>query len=111
MSLKLPGNRAKPWHAQQHLGVLVFGYFLADQRIESGEFLVQGQNFPGESGDDPLPHVLGRNDGVLGFCRLYGGCGNCCRGTGAVLLRPRVDPGLACPADPVRPPVFSEQQQ
>jgi hypothetical protein len=32
--------------------VLVFGYFLVDKRIEFGEFLVQGEDFPGECGDD-----------------------------------------------------------
>jgi hypothetical protein len=42
-------------HAQKHLCVLVFGDFLADQRIEFGQFLVQGEDFPGEGCDDPFP--------------------------------------------------------
>ena len=37
-------------HAQQNLCVLVFGNFLADKRIEFCQFLVQGEDFPGEAG-------------------------------------------------------------
>lgn len=61
---------AEAWHAQQHLGVLVFGDFVTDQCIECGEFLVQGEYFLAECGDDSLSDMLCGNDGVLGFRSL-----------------------------------------
>jgi hypothetical protein len=40
--------------------VPVFGDFLADQSIELGQFLVQGDDFLCEGGDYQFPEVLGR---------------------------------------------------
>ena len=90
--------------------MLVLGEFLADLRNEFGQFLIQGEDFAGECGDDPFPHVLGGNDGVLGFRGLYCCCGDGCRGACTVLLQLGMDPGLAGAADPVRSPVFAQQQ-
>jgi hypothetical protein len=92
-----PGMLSSTW-------VPVFGDFLADQRIELREFLVQGDDFPGEGGDDLLPEVLGGDGGVLGFCRVDGGLGDRGGGAGAVFLQPGVQPGLPGAADSVRRP-------
>ena len=89
----------------------VFGDFLADQRIELGEFLVQGDDFPCEGRDDLFSEVLGRDGGVLGFRGVDGGLGDRGGGAGAVFLQPGVQPCLAGAADPVRGAVFGEQQQ
>jgi hypothetical protein len=38
-------------HAQQYRGVVVFGDFLADQHVQVGQFLVQGDDVLCEGGD------------------------------------------------------------
>ena len=55
-------------HAQQYRGVVVFGDFLADQHVQVGQFLVQGDDVLCEGGD--------RDCGVLGSCGVEGGLGN-----------------------------------
>ena len=94
-------------HTQQGPGVPVFGDLLADQRVQLGEFLIQGDDFLCEGGDDQFPEVLGRDGGVLGFRGVHGVhgvLGDRGGGAGTVFLQPRVDPGLAGAADPVRGP-------
>lgn len=58
---------AETGHAEQGRGVPVFGDFLADQRVELGEFFVEGDDFVREGGDDLFSEVLGGDGGVLGF--------------------------------------------
>ena len=91
--------------------MLVFGDPLTDQRIKIGQFLVQGDDFPGEGGDDLFPEVLGGDGGVLGFRGVDGGLGDCGGGSGAVFLQPSMESGLAGAADPVRRAVSGQQQQ
>ena len=104
-------DRSEAGHAEQGLSVPVFGDFLADQRVEVCEFLVQGDDFLGEGGGDLFPEVLGRDSGVLGFRGVDGGLGDRGGGAGAVFLQPGVQPCLAGAADPVRGAVFGEQQR
>ena len=95
-------------HAEQHLRVPVFGDFLTDQGIEVGQFLVQGDDFLCEGGDDLFAEVLGRDGGVLGFRGVDGGLGDRGGGSGAVFLQPGVEPGLAGAADSARGPVSGQ---
>jgi hypothetical protein len=66
--------------------VAVFGDFLADQRVQVGEFLIQGDDFLCECGDDQFPEVLRRDGGVLGFRGVDGGLGDGGGRAGAVFF-------------------------
>ena len=63
------------------------------------------------AGDDQFPEVLGRDGGALGFRGIDGGLGDRGGRASAVFRQPGLKSDLASAADPVRGPVFGEQQQ